>query len=251
MTPMRDSSMPDSTMERAPSGRSDCILVIMAKAARPGAVKTRLAACLPSPAIPGLYRCLLEDTVALAQSLDGVETAIMSPAADVEDLSLVAGNGVQVVAQTGEGLGAGLTSVFAHFATVGRRRIVAFNSDSPHLPASALRLAFDALRSCDLVVGPTHDGGYYLVGGTASHPGLFASSAMGTTSALQVLLARAQVLGLSVRTIDPFYDIDVPADLSRLAEELRLAPERAPRTARWLAEWARTTAPAPAIGLDL
>jgi glycosyltransferase A (GT-A) superfamily protein (DUF2064 family) len=102
----------------------------MAKAARPGAVKTRLAACLPSPAIPGLYRCLLEDTVALAQSLDGVETAIMSPAADVEDLSHVAGNGVQVVAQTSEGLGAGLTSVCA-FRRVGRRRIVAFNSDSP------------------------------------------------------------------------------------------------------------------------
>jgi hypothetical protein len=243
--------MPAGTPEKAQSRLSDCILVIMAKAARPGAVKTRLAACLPSLAITGLYRCLLADTVALAQSLDGVKTAIMSPAADVEDLSRVAGNGVQVVAQTGEGLGGGLTSVFAHFATAGRRRIIAFNSDSPHLPASALRLAFDALRSCDLVVGPTHDGGYYLVGGTASHPGLFASSAMGTTSALQALLARAQVLGLSVRSIDPFYDIDVPADLSRLAEELRLAPERAPRTARWLAEWARTAAPPPAIGLDL
>jgi rSAM/selenodomain-associated transferase 1 len=239
-----------SIPEIAPSRRRDCILVIMAKAARPGAVKTRLSACLPSPAITGLYRCLLEDTVALAQSLDGVETAIMSPAADVEDMSRMIGNGTQVVAQTGEGLGAGLTSVFAHFAAAGQRRIVAFNSDSPHLPASALRLAFDALRSCDLVVGPTHDGGYYLVGGTASHPGLFASSGMGTSSALQALLARAQVLGLSVRSIDPFYDIDVPADLSRLAEELRLAPERAPRTARWLAEWARTTAPPPAIGLD-
>jgi rSAM/selenodomain-associated transferase 1 len=222
----------------------------MAKAVRPGAVKTRLAACLPSPAITGLYRCLLEDTVGLAQSLDGVETAIMCPAADVEDLSRMIGNGTQVVAQTGEGLGAGLTSVFAHFATAGRRRIVAFNSDSPHLPPSALRLAFDALGSCDLVVGPTHDGGYYLVGGTAFHSGLFTGSAMGTTSALQALLARAEVLGLSVRAIDPFYDIDVPADLSRLAEELRLAPERAPRTAMWLTEWARTAAQPSASGPD-
>lgn len=74
---------------------SDCILVIMAKAVRPGAVKTRLAACLPPPAITGLYRCFLEDTVALAKSLDGVETAIMSPAADVEDLSRMLGNGSQ------------------------------------------------------------------------------------------------------------------------------------------------------------
>jgi len=42
-----------------------------------------------------------------------------------------------------------------------------------------------------------------------------------------------------VRLTDPFYDIDVPADLSRLAEELRLAPQRAPRTARWLTEWSQ------------
>ncbi len=247
----RDIVMQSPSPKIARSRVSDCVLVIMAKAARPGAVKTRLTACLPSPAITGLYRCFLEDTVALARSLDGVETAIMSPAADVEDLARVTGNGVRVVAQTGEGLGAALTSVFAHFAAAGRRRIIAFNSDTPHLPASALRLAFDALRSCDLVVGPTHDGGYYLVGGTASHAGLFAASAMGTNSALQMLLARAHALGLSVRSLDPFYDVDMPADLSRLAEELQLAPERAPRTARWLAEWARRAVQPPASGLDL
>jgi hypothetical protein len=63
---------------------------------------------------------------------------------------------------------------------------------------------------------------------------------MGTASALEMLLARAQNLQLSVRSTDEFYDIDVPADLSRLEEDLRLAPERAPRTAAWLADWART-----------
>jgi hypothetical protein len=55
------------------------------------------------------------------------------------------------------------------------------------------------------------------------------------------LLARARKLGLSVRSTREFYDVDVPDDLSRLAEELRFAPERAPRTAAWLTEWARTT----------
>jgi rSAM/selenodomain-associated transferase 1 len=229
---------------------SDCTLVIMAKAPRPGVVKTRLAACLPESAILELYRCLLEDTMALAQSLDGVEIAIMSPASDVEELSRIAGERVRVVAQTGEGLGAALTSVFAHFAADGWRRIVAFNSDSPHLPASALLTAFDALASCDLVVGPTHDGGYYLVGATKSHPGLFVSSAMGTANALEALLARARSLGLSARSTEPFYDIDIPSDLSRLAEELRLAPKRAPRTARWLTEWACTAPLTQAGGGD-
>src|SRR5215831_15859111 len=119
---------------------SDCTLVIMAKALRPGAVKTRLAACLPAHAIIGLYRCMLEDTMALARSLDSVETVIMSPAADVEDLSRVAIDGIRVVAQSGDGLAAGLASVFEHFSAAGRQRIVAFNSHGPQ-PLSVLRLA--------------------------------------------------------------------------------------------------------------
>jgi hypothetical protein len=60
---------------------------------------------------------------------------------------------------------------------------------------------------------------------------------MGTNSALERLLARARALELSVGFADPFYDIDVADDLTRLAAELRLAPARAPRTAAWLKEW--------------
>ena len=142
------------------------------------------------------------------------------------------------MAQTGEGLAAGLTSVFAHFAAAGESRVIAFNSDSPHLPTSVLKSAFAALATCDIVVGPTHDGGYYLVGATASHPGLFTGDDLGTANALDALLARARALGLSVSLTDPFYDIDVAADLTQLAAELRLAPHRAPRTAAWLKEWA-------------
>ncbi|HTP32166.1 MAG TPA: TIGR04282 family arsenosugar biosynthesis glycosyltransferase [Candidatus Acidoferrales bacterium] len=230
------------SLRRRRSGAAGCTLVIMAKAARPGAVKTRLAACLPADAIPGLYRCLLEDTIALARSLDGVAAAMMCPAADVEDLRRLADGTMPVVPQKGSGLAAGLDSVFEHFSAEGPRRIVAFNSDSPHLPASVLLQAFEALDSSDLVVGPTHDGGYYLVGASAPHPGLFAAGAMGTASALETLLAHARSLGLSVRSTSEFYDVDVPSDLNRLAAELRLAPQRAPRTAAWLAEWTRTTA---------
>jgi rSAM/selenodomain-associated transferase 1 len=229
--------MPSSSQKITSSTDSNCALVIMAKAPRAGAVKTRLAQNLPTAAVLDLYCCLLEDTLALAKSLDGVEIAIMCPACDVDDLSRTAGDGVRVVAQAGEGLGAGLVSVFAHFPTADRRRTIALNSDSPHLPVSVLQTAFDALTSCDLVVGPTYDGGYYLVGATASYPGLFTGSGMGTANALEELLARARALRLSVRFTDPFYDIDVAADLSRLTDDLRLAPERAPRTAAWLVQW--------------
>jgi rSAM/selenodomain-associated transferase 1 len=220
-----------------PAQNSDRVLVIMAKAPRPGAVKTRLTPSLPLQAVAAFYGCLLGDTLAAARSLGGVEIAIMCPDSDVSELARLAGHGVHVVAQKGEGLAAGLTSVFAHFAEGRPRRIVAFNSDSPHLPRSVLEEAFETLAGHDLVVGPTYDGGYYLVAAKASHPTLFTGDGMGTSSALERLLSRARVLQLSVGFVDPFYDIDVVDDLIRLAAELQHAPARAPRTAVWLQQW--------------
>jgi rSAM/selenodomain-associated transferase 1 len=244
--------MKSSSETAVRSSGSDRVLVIMAKAPRQGAVKTRLTPSLSPEAVTAFYCCLLDDTLALARSLGDVEVAIMCPDSDVNELAQLAGaqlanSEASVVAQIGEGLAAGLTSVFAHFAPYRQkedhqrdahlRRIIAFNSDSPHLPRSVLEDAFETLAAQDVVVGPTHDGGYYLVGAKASHPTLFAGDGMGTSSALERLLSRAQDLELSVAFADPFYDIDVADDLTRLAEELRLAPARAPRTAAWLKEW--------------
>ena len=227
-----------SASERvARSSTSQSVLVIMAKAPRPGAVKTRLVPSLSPEAVTDFYCCLLHDTLALARSLNDVEVAIMCPDSDVRELSRLVGSQASVVAQTGEGLAAGLTSVFAHFPGIHHRRTIAFNSDSPHLPRSVLEGAFETLAAHDVVVGPTHDGGYYLVGAKASHPTLFASDGMGTSSALDRLLARARSLELSISLAAPFYDVDVAEDLTRLAAELRLAPTRAPRTAQWLKEW--------------
>jgi hypothetical protein len=223
------------------SSRSERVLVIMAKAPRPGKVKTRLARSLSAEAVTDFYCCLLEDTLTLARSLSmssgDVEVAVMCPDSDLGELTQLAGNRAGVVAQEGEGLAAGLTSVFAHFGRDHQRRVIAFNSDSPHLPRAVLEHAFETLAAHDVVVGPTHDGGYYLVGAKASYSTLFAGDGMGTSSALDRLLSRARALGLSVGLAEPFYDIDVADDLTRLAAELRLAPAKAPRTAAWLKQW--------------
>lgn len=218
------------------SSASGRVLVIMAKAPRMGTVKTRLSPGLSPEAVTDFYRCLLDDTLALARRLNDVEVAIMCPESDVDELADLAGSEANVVAQKGEGLAAGLTSVFAHFAA-NKRRTIAFDSDSPHLPPTVLEEAFETLAGRDVVVGPTHDGGYYLVGAKTSYPTLFANDGMGTASALDRLLSRARALELSVGFASFFYDIDVADDLSRLAAELRIDPAKAPRTAQWLKEW--------------
>jgi rSAM/selenodomain-associated transferase 1 len=236
---------PPSSQTGVCSSPSDRVLVIMAKAPSPGTVKTRLASSLSAEAITAFYCCLLEDTLTLARSLRDVEVAIMCPNSDIRELAKLAGSETRIVAQQGEGLAAGLTSVFAHFMQVHPRRVIAFNSDSPHLPHSILEDAFAMLAVHDLVVGPTHDGGYYLVGAKASHSTLFATDGMGTSSALERLLSRARDLGLTLGLAAPFYDIDVVDDLARLAAELRLAPARAPRTAAWLKQWQLVSARLP------
>src|SRR5215470_19764455 len=102
----------------------DCTLVIMAKAPRPGAVKTRLSSSLSPEAVTDFYCCLLDDTLALARSLHDVEVAIMCPESDVNELAQLAGREAMVVAQRGQGLAAGLTSVFSHFAGNHQRRTI-------------------------------------------------------------------------------------------------------------------------------
>jgi len=231
--PLMESSIQTAKTYSQPSRT----LVIMAKAPKPGMVKTRLAESLSSTAVTALARCLLEDTVELATSLKNVEIAVMCPEPDQDELARLVGNTIQVVAQKGEGLAAGLNSVFRHFTAGGRQQVIAFNSDSPHLPATVLQCAFQALAVHDMVIGPTHDGGYYLVGARAAHATLFENDGLGTKSALERLLARANILEVSTVLTEPFYDVDVAGDLIRLARELELSPARAPRTAAWFAEW--------------
>jgi len=221
-------------LQRSDANRT---LVIMAKAPRSGRVKTRLAETFPSTAVTELYRSLLEDTLQLTRSLSGVTVAVVCPHSDQDELAGLFRHTVQIVAQEGEGLAAGLTSVFRCFTDDSRRRVIAFNSDTPHLPPSVLEHAFEMLEKHDVVVGPTHDGGYYLVGAKAAHPSLFEGDGLGTASALDRLLTRTNVLELSTAFTEPFYDIDVTGDLIRLAEELQLNPAKAPRTAAWICEW--------------
>ena len=211
-------------------------VVIMAKAPREGFVKTRLTGAYPAREVARLSECMLLDTLALVQTLPRLHIAVMCPAGDVAEIQGCLPAGVQVVGQRGQGLATGLASVFERFLP-DFRRVMAVDSDSPHLPAARLRSALDLLETHEVVVGPTEDGGYYLVGASATHPDLFELAPLGTDSARDALLENARKLGLSVALTEAFYDVDVPADLRRLAVELRNEPARAPRTAALLASW--------------
>ena len=221
-------------MKQARLGNRERALIIMAKAARVGQVKTRLAGSLNALDVVELYKCLIEDTLDLAHPVPTDAVAIVCPALDVADLAswLPA---IEIVGQQGEGLAAGLVSAFRTFIDRGYRRVVAIDGDSPQLPPETLDKAFLLLDGADVVAGPTTDGGYYLVGSTIVQAELFDTQRMGTGRALDSLVATAQSLGLRVALTETGYDVDEVEDLARLARELRLFPHRALRTAAWIA----------------
>lgn len=213
----------------------DRVLAIMCKAPRAGHVKTRLASFCSPVELVQLYRALIEDTIALARSV-GLSIVVVCPAGDAEEVTAWLPHDIRVAPQSGQGIADGLTSAFELLCEPSRR-IIAFNGDSPHLPPPVLEAAFAALADHDLVFGPCDDGGFYLVGATRAHAGLFDPHAMGTGSALAALIEQARRLGLSSAVTVEHYDVDVPADFARLASDLRTRPERAPRTAALLAQW--------------
>ncbi|HET7565095.1 MAG TPA: DUF2064 domain-containing protein, partial [Gemmatimonadaceae bacterium] len=184
-----------------------------------------------------LYRAFIEDTIALARTVCA-NIAVVCPLGDGDELAAWLPSDVRVVPQRGQGLADGLASAFELLCEP-PRRVIAFNGDGPHLPPAVLDAAFAALADHDLVFGPCDDGGFYLVGATRTHAGLFDPYAMGTGSALAALIAQTRRLGLSSAVTAEHYDVDVPADLARLTKELLTRPERAPRTAALLAQWAR------------
>ena len=211
-------------------------VVVMAKAPREGFVKTRLNGAYPPGDVVQLSECMLRDTVALVQQLARVHVAVVCPWGDLDEIAARLPAGVQVVGQRGNGLAAALVSAFEHFVP-DFRCVIAIDSDSPHLPLAILESAFELLETNDVVVGPTEDGGYYLVGASAIHRRLFDPASLGTGNAGDALLKNARALGLSVALTQAWYDVDVPEDLRRLAAELRIEPARAPRTAALLASW--------------
>jgi hypothetical protein len=139
---------------------------------------------------------------------------------------------VRVVGQTGEGLAARLTNLFAWAAVQGYRRTVIMATDSPHLPCAVATAAFAALDAHEVVLGRTLDGGYYLIGLTGVHD-VLAGAPLSTGQEADALVSRSRQLGLRVAELCPSFDVDELADVQRLRDEL--APDGRTAPATWAA----------------
>jgi len=211
----------------------------MAKAPVAGRAKTRLIPRLGTEHAAMLYQQMLLDTIELVvETLDGsgAISLVCPTITDRMALRQIVAAGIQVVADETGTLMGGLAYALDNHIAQGYEQVILLDGDSPTLPAPYMRLAFDALDAADVVLGPTIDGGYYLIGARQSQPALFQWEHLDSATICAQTQARAEALGLRVDVLPSWFDVDTSEDLDRLVDDLRSRADSAPRTRDFLAQ---------------
>ena len=226
---------------------SEPAFVIMAKRPAVGRTKTRLIPPLTPREAATLYEALLRDTIALVAGLEHTQPAIaVTPPEATADFRRISPSGTLLVPVAGQNIGDCLSQVLAQLLSRGHRGVFAVNSDGPSLPSVYLQGAIALLADVDVVLGPSEDGGYYLIGLKHPHPGLFSGVEWSTERVTVQTLERAESLGLLVAQLPPWYDVDTAADLERLRVELASLPAHELRhTRRFFSHWRRLSQASP------
>lgn len=197
-------------------------IAILAKAPVPGRVKTRLVPPLTPEEAAGVARACLDATLRrFVPAIDAPFTLFLDGEADGALAALAASLGVPIVPQ-GEGdLGVRLRAAFRSLRDGGATTTVAIGSDSPTLDPARIVEAIAALDTRDVVIGPTEDGGYYLIGVRGDRDGIFEDIPWSTGGVFGVTLERARAHGLVTHRLAPWYDVDDPTTLTRAIAEAR------------------------------
>jgi len=210
----------------------DTALLVFAKVPRPGDVKTRLTPVLSPAEAARLYTAFLRDTIRQVRQLEADVRLYLAPPLPDDGIDALPPD-VHLYEQRGDGLGERMRRAFQETLSDGYDRAVLLGSDHPTLPSSFLREAFRALEDpASICLGPTEDGGFYLLGMSAVYPQVFENMTYSHSEVFTDTLARAGRTDADVSVLPPWYDVDRPEDLGRMLSDLDEGPANAPNTRR-------------------
>jgi rSAM/selenodomain-associated transferase 1 len=192
------------------------LLIVFVKAPRPGLVKTRLAAAIGAEHAAALYRAMAERVFRETDPASGTYARVVcyAPADGRSEVDAWL-PGERLHVQSAGDLGARMAAAFEWAFDGGAARVVLIGTDTPDVSRGDLLHAFEALRASDLVVGPSLDGGYYLIGLPRPIPALFERIPWSTPAVLGETLTRAESLGLRAAPLAVKADIDTLEDVRR------------------------------------
>jgi rSAM/selenodomain-associated transferase 1 len=217
-----------------------CALAIMTKAPRAGTVKTRLQPPLMPSEAAELNICFLRDIAAAITAAEHAKgVGVFTPAGSEKAYADILPPDFDLIPQRGEGFGERLINAADDLLHVGFESCCLINSDSPTATPDAFREAVTHLQGADdrIVLGPSDDGGYYLIGMKKLYRRLFQEIAWSTERVFAQTVERANEIGVEVHVLPSCFDVDDHAALQRLCGELlgENLPA-APATKRFLAD---------------
>lgn len=193
--------------------RDRAALAVMARYPQAGTVKTRLARVIGAEPACRLYSAFLRDIEARFSGKDRALVWVYEPPDAA--FSQVVTPGARCIPQKGNGLGERMHNCFRHLCNAGFAPVVMIGADVPHVRAEWLDEAEESLARADVVVGPSDDGGYYLVAMRTPHD-VFSGIEMSTNRVLAQTLRRVAALGLEVHLLPQTFDIDEAHHLVQL-----------------------------------
>jgi uncharacterized protein len=199
---------------------------IFAKPPVPADVKTRLIPALGAAGAAELASAMLLDVWRTVELCPGVRP-ILATTLPGDFPVYVSADDVWL---QGDGdLGERIERIF-NYGLLQAPAVIVIGADSPALTAAHLQAALDALQRNDIVVGPSADGGFYLLGLHRGPAGLLYSLPWSSSQTLQILKSRIAERWLSIAELEPLFDVDTPSDLLTLQEHLLTHPSLAPAT---------------------
>ena len=221
-------------------------LVVMARAPRAGEVKTRLIGALTAEEARGLYVAFLGDTFALMEEVmeerDELSLVLCyTPEGEEEAFEEIEREGSMMIPQRGSDLGERLRNCFIDLFGLGFESVIVIGADSPTLPGELVYDAFDSLEDpSDVIIGPTEDGGYYLIGMRKLHEQIFEKIPWSTDGVLAATADRIKQIGSNLIVMPEWYDVDTPEELERLKQQLTETEEAARLTRGFLEQMSKT-----------
>jgi len=207
-------------------------LIVFAKIPLAGQVKTRLTELLWPDEARDLYEAMMLDS--LDQYADiGVDLRLYLAPPEVPVPENIARLYISTFWQNGAGLGERMMNAFLETFSAGYARIAIIGTDHPSLPTVFLRHAFDCLSgSASVCIGPSEDGGYYLLGMNEFYPELFTGLEYSHEDVFDQALARIRLTPATSTILPLWYDVDTPEGLRRLILDFESNEWGAKRTRR-------------------
>jgi len=215
--------------------KETCILLFV-KYPDKGKVKMRLSVDLNKDIVQELYRCFVQDTLATVKKIDSQLIICFLPAEAEKKFHKWLGSILLYLPQNGVDLGERMKNSFTDVFTKGFRRVVLIGSDSPDLPKKYIKQAFDILLTKDVVLGPTVDGGYYLIGFHTNSftPSVFEDVPWGKQMVFQETMMKIMQTHHSVGLLPIWSDVDTITDLKYLVRRAKNTSFKSSQTMTYL-----------------